>query len=82
MPQVKNEMAIFGWRIQAVFNSMKAQVLPAMTASVMSTKPMAMDLEIRSSSVPSGGQPVIEFARLLGFELALLEQIEHATPPR
>ena len=34
---------------------MKAQVLPAMTASVMSTKPTAMDLEIRSSSVPSGG---------------------------
>ena len=55
MPQVKNEIAIFGWLIQAVFNSMKAQVLPAMTASVMSTKPMAMDFEIRSSSVPSAG---------------------------
>ena len=65
-----------GLAIQLVFSSMKAQVVPAITASVMNTKPNAMDFEIRSSSVPSGGQPVIEFARLLGFELALLEQVE------
>ena len=31
MPQVKKEIAIFGSRIQRVPNSMKAQVLPAMT---------------------------------------------------
>ena len=58
---------------------MKAQVLPAITASVMRTKPTAMDLEIRSSSVPSGGQPVVEFARLLGFQLALLEEVEQGS---
>ena len=48
-------MAIFGSAIQSVSNSMKAQVLPAITPRVMNTKPNAMDLEIRSSSVPSGG---------------------------
>ena len=76
---MKNEIAIFGWRIQSAFNSMKAQVLPAMTASVMSTKPTAMDLETSSSSVPSGGQAVVEFAGLLGLQLALLEEVEQGS---
>ena len=41
--------------IQAVFNSMKAQVLAAITPRVISTKPTAMDREMRSSSVPRAG---------------------------
>ena len=51
-----NEMAMAGWLIHCVLCSMNAQVVAAITARVISTKPSAMEREISSSSVPSGGR--------------------------
>ena len=54
---------------------MKAQVLPAMTASVISTKPTAMNLGDQVVQRAQRGQPVVEFAGFFGLEFALLEEI-------
>ena len=65
MPQVKKEMTIFGSLIQRVFSSMKAQVLPAMTASVMKHEAERHGLRDQVVQRAQRRQAVVELARLL-----------------
>ena len=55
---------------------MKAQVLPAITARVISTKAMAMDLVIRSSSVPSGGSRSDSMPAAFALQVPFLDQVD------
>ena len=59
--QVASEMMMRGSRIQRVPDSMEAQVEPAITASVMKTKPIERARDIMVSSVPSGGKVPPDF---------------------